>query len=121
MLALPTPLLHGCRDRLGTTRAPGAAHLSQVWHLTRAHRVGKLRQHRYSVLKPGHNHSLLALVAGLYENRQLVRLPAAGLAGCAGWGGPAPARQLLSLLLCSQAGLWRGCPERPRRDMSVSR
>ena len=108
-------MLHGCRDRLGTTRAPGAAHLSQVWHLTRAHRVGKLRQHRYSVLKPGHNHSLLALVAGSYENRQLVRRPAAGLGGVQA-GGSAPAPSLLLLLQCSRAEHWRCDPERPRRD-----
>jgi hypothetical protein len=63
------------RDRIGTSRAPGAAHLSQVWHLAKTHRLGRLRQRRYSVLRPGRNHSLLALVSGAYEDRQLVRPP----------------------------------------------
>ena len=72
-----------CRDKVGTSRAPGATHLSQVWHLTKAHQVGRLRQRRYSVLKPGCNHSLLALVSGAYEERQLVRCSLETRACCA--------------------------------------
>ena len=95
-------LAHARSDRIGTSRAPGAAHLSQVWHLAMTHRLGRLRQRRYSVLRPGRNHSLLALVSGAYEDRQLVRPPRT--AACLFPGPAAPPRPQHPELQCTCAG-----------------
>lgn len=62
-----------CRDKFGTTRKKDSKELSQVWHLTGRYRVGALKQRKFSILDPGRNNSVLALVRGNYEEKELVR------------------------------------------------